>query len=366
MAKIQSVTIADIARRVGVCDATVSLALRNHPSISLKTRRRIGAAASKLNYRPHPAVTALMGSIRAKRPLKIRSIIAGITTWAEKIADRDPTRQRFFNGAAERAIELGYVLKEFPACIHGMSTPRLNEILQARGISGLLILPVEKPVDLSFSWKCFSSATIGYTFDQAALHRSIPAYFENVVIALQELQRRGYRRVGLVNTPALRNRLLRTWLGAFCAWQSESGPAPSKAILQVESGGDARFQAWMKTYRPDAIIYGGAPVYDWIKTMGLTVPRDLGLVALCVAGMPSSVSLAQVVEKPEVVGAAAIDLIVEQMQRNELGIPKHPKEVFITGEWIDGISVTAPATFPRMPGSMPAECQKAARERRKK
>lgn len=49
--------------------------------------------------------------------------------------------------------------------------------------------------------------------------------------------------------------------------------------------------------------------------MGFSAPRDLGLVALCVAGSPSGVQVARVIEKPEVVGAAAIDLVVEQLQR---------------------------------------------------
>lgn len=341
MAKIQSVTVADIARKAGVCPATVSLSLRNHSSISLATRKRVVAWANRLGYRPHPAVSTLMSRIRAHRSPKFHPIIAGITSWLGGPAVRDPTRLRFYAGAVDRARALGYTLEEFGAFTPGLTIPRLDGILQARGIEGLLVFPLEKPVQLPFSWVRFASATIGYTFDQVALHRAVPAYFENVVIALRELRRRGYRRVGLVNTPALRDRLLRNWLGAFCAWESELGPAPARAILQIHSDEEERFRSWVKQYRPDAIIYGGTPVYSWIEAMGLMAPRDLGLVALCVAGTPAGVELARVVEKPEVVGAAAIDLIVEQLQRNECGIPSDPKDVFITGEWIEGFTVRA-------------------------
>ncbi|HRP03573.1 MAG TPA: LacI family DNA-binding transcriptional regulator [Opitutaceae bacterium] len=356
MAKIQSVTIADLARKLGVCPATVSLALRNHASISLSTRRRIQAMAAKVGYRPHPAVSTLMARIRSNRTSKGQPIIAGITTWSAEIAKRDPTRLRFYEGAAARAGELGYTLEEFSATIPGLTISRLDGVLQARGIQGLLIFPVEAKVELQFTWERFSCATIGYTFNVASLHRASPAYFDNVVIALKELQLRGYRRVGLVNTPALRERLLRSWQGAFSAWHSESGRSASPAMLEIDPSNEGRFQTWMKRYRPDAILFGGTPVYAWARAMGLSVPRDLGLVSLCVAGMPREVRLTQVVEKPEVVGAAAIDLIVEQLQRNECGIPQDAKEVFITGEWIDGSSVAAPTTDPSG-GSTPPKIQ---------
>ncbi len=342
VAKIQPVTIADVARKAGVCPATVSLSLRHHPSISPATRQRVLVWTKRLGYRPHPAVSTLMSHIRAHHPQKFKPIIAGITTWLGGPAERDPTRQRFFTGAADRARELGYTLEEFWGFSPGLTIQRLDRILHARGIEGLLIFPLERPVLLPFNWGHFASATVGYTFDQVVLHRAVPAYFENVVIALRELHHRGYRRVGLVNTPALRDRLLRNWLGAFCAWQSESGLAAPEAILQIRSDEEARFRTWMEAYRPDAIIHGGPPVYSWIRSMGLSAPRDLGLVALCVAGTPQGVSLARVAEKPEVVGSAAIDLIVEQLQRNECGVPRDPKDIFITGEWIEGFTVRSP------------------------
>lgn len=342
MAKIQSITMADIAGKAGVCAATVSLALRNHASIPLQTRQRVAAWARKLGYRPHPAVTTLMARIRSRRRGPFRPVIAGVTTWTAAPAGRDPTRRRFYAGAAARAGELGYALEEFWAFAPGQTGPRLDRILQARGIDGLLIFPLERPVPLPFDWTRFAGATIGYTFDQAALHRAVPAYFENVVIALRELHRRGYRRVGLVNTLALRDRLLRNWLGAFCAWESEDGLAPAEAILQIQPDDDASFRAWLRRYRPDAIIYGGTPVLAWVKALGLAAPRDLGLVALCVAGTPVGARVARVVEKPEVVGAAAVDLVIEQLQRNECGLPSDAKEVVITGQWVEGGTVRPP------------------------
>jgi LacI family transcriptional regulator len=47
-----AVTICDIAKLINTTDATVSMALRNNPRISLKTREKVQDAAKKLGYRP--------------------------------------------------------------------------------------------------------------------------------------------------------------------------------------------------------------------------------------------------------------------------------------------------------------------------
>ena len=49
----------DIAQEVGVTTAAVSLALKNHPSISEARRTQVHAAAERLGYRPNAMATAL-------------------------------------------------------------------------------------------------------------------------------------------------------------------------------------------------------------------------------------------------------------------------------------------------------------------
>jgi LacI family transcriptional regulator len=41
----------------------------------------------------------------------------------------------------------------------------------------------------------------------------------------------------------------------------------------------------------------------------------------------------------ESVGAAAVDLVVQQLEHNERGIPEVPKTVLIDLEWVDGKTV---------------------------
>ena len=63
------VTVRDIARECGVSATTVSLALRNHPRISKKTKEKVQAAARRMNYTGNPLVSALMTRLgQARKP----------------------------------------------------------------------------------------------------------------------------------------------------------------------------------------------------------------------------------------------------------------------------------------------------------
>jgi LacI family transcriptional regulator len=53
------VTLADIARELGVSKMTVSRAINNHPAINPQTRERVLAVARRLNYQPNQHARAL-------------------------------------------------------------------------------------------------------------------------------------------------------------------------------------------------------------------------------------------------------------------------------------------------------------------
>lgn len=53
------VTIKDIAKELGVSPSTVSRALKNHPDISVETKKAINDLAKKLNYSPDPIALSL-------------------------------------------------------------------------------------------------------------------------------------------------------------------------------------------------------------------------------------------------------------------------------------------------------------------
>lgn len=69
------VTQRDIARKLGVSNATVSLALRDSSEVGLERRLEIQALAEKMGYRPNPVAAALF---HQKRNLNYSEINASI------------------------------------------------------------------------------------------------------------------------------------------------------------------------------------------------------------------------------------------------------------------------------------------------
>ncbi len=72
--KFNQVTIKDIARELGISPSTVSRALKDHPDISVSTKKAVNELAEKLNYQPN--IVAL--NLRQKKTNTLGVIIPEI------------------------------------------------------------------------------------------------------------------------------------------------------------------------------------------------------------------------------------------------------------------------------------------------
>lgn len=59
---MKSVTLQDIANKLGLTKVSISKALRDHPDISVETRKRVKEMAEKLGYRPNLVARSLTSS----------------------------------------------------------------------------------------------------------------------------------------------------------------------------------------------------------------------------------------------------------------------------------------------------------------
>ena len=343
MGKIIRVTMADVGKSVGVSQTAVSLALRNHPSIPASTVERIRAAARELGYQPHAGISSLMAQIRSKRPVKFRATIAAVTNWHHPGGfGAFPAWDQQWRGARKRANELGYVLEEFWIGRNGLSAPRLTNILQARGIEGVIVFPLSASRPLPLAWEKFASVAIGFTLETPLLHRVVTAHFDAVLIALEQLHARGYRRIGIALDDQLTQPVHRSWLAAFCGFGFEKGKIGPAAIARLPAvGAKSALLRWARSFRPDAVLNGGSyPLRRWLRELRLSAPEDVGIAAL--ADLRPDEGCARINEGWEHVGAAAVDGVVGQLSRGDRGIPLHQVVSVIRGEWIEGNSVRPP------------------------
>ena len=329
-----------IAERAGVTRQTVSLAMRDHRSLPAETRRRIQALAREMGYRPNPLFTALMEHVREGKPKTNLATIAYVTAHPT----RDGWRKRgnihleYFAGASERAKQRGYRLEEFWAREEGMTGRRASTILLTRNIRGLLLAPVIQPRGhLSLDWPQFAVATLGYSVWRPNVHRVVVNHFHMTNTAFRRLQKLGYRRIGLILERRVNERTDHFYTAAFLDCQLRVPRTNRIAPLLLDKWDERTIRKWLERNRPDAIVTHYNGILQWIRSCGLRVPQDVGVVHLSQSETKPGWACIDV--KGPVVGAAGMDLVIEQLQRNEFGIPTHPQIVMIEPSWVDGETV---------------------------
>ena len=216
-------SIRDLTAQIGVSHTTVSLALRNSPRITPAVRKQVQKAARQAGYHADPTVSNLMARLRMIRTTAVRETLGFITAWPTRNGWRDaPNHVRFFDGAAHRAREAGYVFEEFWMKEAGMTSRRMSRILRARGIRGLVLCSLPNVGGrLALEWKQFACVAKGLTVQHPPVHRVVSSHYEDMHLVLEQLARRKYQRVGLVLGEALSARVDRAWLASYLLHQND-------------------------------------------------------------------------------------------------------------------------------------------------
>jgi LacI family transcriptional regulator len=336
-----AVTIRQLASQAGVSRTTVSLALRHHPSIPDETRDKILKVAEKMGYRPDPVVSTLMNHLRVQRSKRVTEKIAYLTFWREREKWKTNVNELgYFTGCTERASQLGYELEHFWAKEPGINASRLSKILYSRGVRGVILAPL--PIHLghvSLEWDKLACVALGLTILKPNLHRVSHNYHEGMVLALRMLKHHGYQRFGFVNWNVYNRRARYGWLSGFLTYLHQFQPNTELHIppLIVEKWSKLEFNRWLKRYQPDVLLSNTQEAMELAQEAGLRVPEDIGYV--CLHRLRPTDPWAGIHRFPEQIGAAAVDLLVSQLQSNELGLPAFPKTVSIEGTWQDGPTI---------------------------
>jgi len=352
--KFAPVNFETIAAKAGVSKMTVSRALRGETNVSPATRERIRKIATQAGYQPNPLLAIYQSQVRASRAPSYQATIA----WVNDKADREYWRRTPYNkglllGARAQAESLGYRLdeiwlEEMDETDAAKNIQRFARVLHARGIHGC-ILPLGNPAHAYADWKDFSVAVIGMVHDAAARanspvmpdaaehHKASFDYFANVRIACEKLRSLGYRRIGFLLCSWLDIHTDKLYRGSFLAQQMDWPRTEHIPICTADSPNKtppAGLEKWLDKHRPDAVLCSKADTKDWLIKLGRQIPDDLGLAHLYLAEDVKDWSginpgLAEV-------GAAAVDLVVQQLKLNQRGVPARFHELFVTGKWSSG------------------------------
>ncbi len=331
----KNVTINDLARECGVSAATVSLALRNHPRISEDTKERIRAAAIRMNYTRNPMISALMSNLSQSRGPAAPIPLAAVYAHNAAAIEANQYHRNLWKGISRRAAELGFSIDRFFLEDQKLSSKRISQILKARGITGMIILPGYRGgAHLSLDWDSFSAIAIGYSMLRPNLHRVCQDQYLGIRLALKQLYFHGYNRPGLVFHRIQDIRSLYLWSSGFYGYEY---PNKKNGIIPLLECDGPEFFSWYKKYKPDVIVSMGDNLCGLLEQAGLKCPEDVGLVTLCYEA--TDPGIAGVDQQEELVGEAAVEQLVQLLYFNKAGIPEIPRTLLIPPSWVDGPSL---------------------------
>ncbi len=338
------ITQKDVARAARLTPAAVSLALRNDPSIPQRTRARVQKLAAKLGYAPDPMLGALSRYRLRSNPVGFHGNLAWL---ASTTADFDwrqvPHFAEYVEGARQQAVRHGYHLAILDLTEAEGSWRRVGDVALARGVHGLLLCPQPNP-DASISglpWENFSAVTFGYSLKEPDLHSVAPAHYQATLDTMGKLHSLGYRRIGFATIRSHDQRTNHNFLAGYLAARTLLELPELPPYLGEHWRPDNALRSWILDQKPDALVTCDVQFGRHIEQWKLPVPHRLGVA--CPLLPTTRDNLSGVLEDNHRIGAAAVDLLVAMIQRNERGVPAHPQRLLIRGSWIQGGTLTSNA-----------------------
>lgn len=345
------VTLRTIADESGFHLSTVSLALRGDERIKSSTRDVIERVARDMGYRPDPILRALCCYRKSVHPVKYHATIAWLTSGKEMAASKAGyIFKKYYVGANARGEQLGYKLEEFSLRTPGMTADRLEDILQARGVSGILVPPLGERFGagrIALNWAKFHAVTFGHSMVWPPIHRVSTNHSGGVKLALRKLYSLGYRRIGISIDRVTNIRVGGNWLGGYMDYAINRGMEPF-VFLRKGSGSYAdlltkceepNLRKWVLKMKLDAIIFDfSVPFVKWLReSCKLRVPEDIGVASL---NVQSEDEIHSGIDQREYeMGWHALDTVANMVNSGERGIPEVPHKLLIEGSWRQGETV---------------------------
>ncbi len=337
---MKRVTLREIARAAGVSVMSVSLALRDQGRISPALRQKIKRQADKLGYRPDPALSALMTYRHERQTVREYSTLAFVTNFATANGWRDEIFTRmYYEGAVSRAGKLGYRVEPFWMSQPRMTPARAAQILESRGIKGLLVAPVPAAVGkVTLAWDRFCAVSLCRNLVSPDINVVDHNHYQSMRVAWREARRRGYRRIGYVAKEYSEEIAGRLWEATHFMEQKRALHAAERALppLITDDWQRPTFEAWLKKNQPDVIISPRIIVRQWLQELGWKIPGKIGFIWLEANAADDVTGVCQ--HFPNV-GVVAVDLLHLELMRSAYGIPSVRQTIGIDGAWFEGVTL---------------------------
>ncbi len=317
---MRHITITDLAKHLGLSASTVSRALRDHPDISPKTKKRVREMANETNYQPNLIAQSLQTS---------RSNIIGVIV--------PEIHSTFFStvisGIEEVAYETGYTIM---VCQSNDSYQRetINiQALAANRVAGILLSISQETTNFNHLETVMAQGIPLVLFDRITEDLEVGQVmvddFRGAHTAVSHLIERGKKKIAhLAGTPNLyvsRKRLE----GYKAALSDHNIPITDDYIVhggyQNEDGYKGAGILCELDNRPDAIFAVNDPValgaYMYLMDHDIAIPKEIALVGF--SNNPDTLlvrpRLTTINQPAFDMGASAAKLMLRQLEPSHAG-----------------------------------------------
>lgn len=343
MKKKKNPTLREIAQKSGYSVTAVSFALRDSPQIASKTRLKIQKIAQKLGWTPNPMVSAWMSHLRSTKSISYQGNLAFLYNRKIPFKQADLGIQQFYQGAIQYASQFGYQVELISTQEPLVSGERLTKILKSRGIQGLIIGGFAPSNLSSIDWSQFSCATAGYSIQQPRFHRVCTDLRKAFRKLLSQSLQLGYQKIGSIIPDSLDQICENSHLDVFCHEIEKKSSSikipPFHSHEPSESNYKNLLKKWIQKYQPDLIVGSLNKQLNQLKEIGLQIPKKVGFVTLNCTSDSHQVS--GIAQSHAHSGALTAELVIDQLNRNERGIPSTPKTILHEEfSWFNGKTTT--------------------------
>jgi DNA-binding LacI/PurR family transcriptional regulator len=269
------ITIKDIARELGISPSTVSRALKDHPDISLSTRKKVQEYAEENKYKPNAVALSLLQS---------KTNIIGVII---------PELVHYFfssviSGIEEVAFESGYQVMIFQSNEQFEREKAAVQAMMKSRVDGILISLSKQTIDFNHLQYLEKSGIPVVFFDRASdnimTHKVIIDDLEGARKVVNHLIQSGRKRIAHLAGPQNLQIGINRLNGYKKALQ-DAGLGLDHSLIRVCDNYDDALKITQELLElpepPDAIFsvndLTAAGVIQAIKKAGLSVPADISV-----------------------------------------------------------------------------------------
>ena len=321
----------EVAAAAGLSQAAVSLALRGRPGVSDATREKVEEVARQLGYRRDPRLAAL-SERRWQRDAAGGESIAVLIR--QTVAE---TQAPIVEGLRQRARARGYGVEPF--LLDGYEEKRLEEVLHARGIRGVVVMEgISKVLPEDWSPPDFAIVNCGVFSRRRRNHGVVANFLSSAERTCREIEQRGLRRVvfasfedrGTIVDSGRRAAfgMIRERVGERCL--------PEATYLR-ESGPDEAFAEWVRRVGADLVVAAN-DFFAWkLREADVEMPGECALISLQSGGRHPWITGFR--RNDREMGRSAADLLANELDRQSYGRQEAVRLIHVEAIWEQGTTL---------------------------